>query len=120
MGVIRKIKRIKESIKAHKEVKKKLAFLDVWLTIGLAMFVVGILSSFSFYSLFGGRPEGIINTEIGSFPVEKIEAGNSNYLDMTILCAIIAVIGLVISGICLLVKNIRKQTQNPTSNTFNL
>lgn len=114
MSVFRKIKRVKESIKARNEAKKKLTFLDVWLSIGLAMFVVGILFSFSFYSFFGGRPEGIINTIIGSFFVEKMEAGNSNYLDMTILCAIFAVIGLVISGISLMVKHIRKQTPNNT------
>ncbi len=78
------------------------------------MFVVGILFSFSFYSFYGGRQEGILNTKIGSFFVEEIEAGNSNYLDMTILCAIFAVIGLAISGISLMVKHIRKQTQNNT------
>jgi hypothetical protein len=46
---------------------------------------------------------------VGTIFVEKVEAGNTNYKDMSIFCAIIAVIGLVISGISLIARDPIKQ-----------
>ena len=111
MSGIRKYKRKKQAIDAHKNAKKKMTRLDIWLNVGIAISFVCILLSLLFFSFYGGRPEGIINTTVGSFFVKKFEAGNNIFLDMTVLCAILAAIGLLISGISLTIKHIRKRSQ---------
>ena len=111
MSIIRKFQRKKHVENTPKNENRKSKFFDFLFSIGVIISFTSLLFSFIFYITYiGGRPEGIANTIIGTLLVEKIEAGDVNYKEMALLCVILAVLGLVISGISLMIKYIRKQT----------
>lgn len=113
MKTLRKLNREKQHNNARKKAKQKLTFFDILLGLGIAMIIAGIIFSFYYYLYYiAGRPEGIISTKEGIIPLEKIESGDTNYKEMSKFCAIIAFIGLIISGISLIAKDPKKQTQN--------
>lgn len=77
-----------------------MTLIDGLLILGLIMTITGILSNSMYYTYYTtGRQEGIENTILGSFYVERIEAGDTNYKNVSIFCADLAVVGLVISVI---------------------
>jgi hypothetical protein len=116
MSGIRKLKRIKQWIVPSRRPKVKLTSMDCLLVIGLVMTMIGILFNSKYYTYYTtGRQEGIFNTILGSFYVERIEAGDTNYKNVSIFCADLAVVGLVISvisGTYIIAKYLRKRTKH--------
>ena len=85
---------------------------DVILSIGIVLLFIGIIAGGLNYLYYtGGRPEGIINNQEGTFHVTAQPPGNPARKDIAILGAIMTGTGLFLSVSALLTKLVLKNSR---------
>ena len=102
---MREILRGQQRLRRAEEPKTSLSTLEAIGVLGVVLLIVGsIFAVFGYLYYTGGRPEGLINTEVGTFHQPEIEAEHPHHAYVARGGLFVACLGLILSGTVLSVR----------------
>jgi ABC-type Fe3+ transport system permease subunit len=99
----------KQKVTINKLNSKRLRLIDFLLIISLTLLIIGITSSFFYYTTYtGGKPAGLYSGRLGTKYYPERKPGNSADKNLAIFSLKVAGIGFISSTVCLIIMRIHK------------